>query len=67
MEQKISVVLLDSDTLGSVDFCAFYDRYNFVKFNTTGSESVLERIIEADVVITNTVIVTGKQIGRAHV
>ena len=56
MEKKYSVVLLDSDTLGSVDFCDFDNRYSFVKFNTTGSESVLERIIEADVVITNKVV-----------
>ena len=56
MDKKYSIVLLDADTLGSLDFSAFCDKYEFTKYAVTDENSVLERIKNADVVITNKVV-----------
>ena len=65
MDKKYNVVLLDADTLGSLDFSAFIDKYEFTKYDITGESSVFERIKNADIVITNKVALRKEILERA--
>ncbi len=57
LKGNIKIVLLDSDTLGSVDLEVFQKFGTFKSYNTTDETQTLGRIQDCDIVITNKVII----------
>ena len=53
----MKIVLLDADTLGKVDLTIFKKFGKLEKYNTTSKDEALSRIKEADIVITNKVVI----------
>ena len=53
----MKIVLLDTDTLGKVDLSIFEKFGKLEKYNVTCKEDTLQRVKEADIVITNKVVI----------
>ncbi len=71
MEEKTlnnsTIVLLDASTLGEVKALAQLSRWgNFKSYAYTSVSEVADRIREADVVITNKVVLTSEDLAQAH-
>jgi len=61
----VRIVVLDGKTLGDVDFSIF-ERFGSVEvYPTTGPEETVERIREADIVVTNKVVIGRREIDAA--
>ena len=55
----MTIVLLDAKTLGDdLDFSVFETLGTFISYETTEEKQTLERIIDADIVITNKVVIS---------
>ena len=53
----MKLVMLDADTLGSVDLAGFSRIGEFVKYNTTSKKDTFNRVKDADIIITNKVVI----------
>ncbi len=53
----MKIVLLDRDTLGDVELSCFEEFGEFVSYPVTPEDSVVERIKDADIVLTNKVVI----------
>lgn len=60
----MKIVLLDTLTFGNSDLSAFDALGEVTKYETTSSEQTLERIQNADVVVTNKVVITAEMMGE---
>ncbi|MEY4505025.1 MAG: hypothetical protein RL154_1322 [Pseudomonadota bacterium] len=54
----MKIVFLDSATLGSTDFASLKDNFDVLFYNLTNKEQTCERISDADIVITNKVVLS---------
>jgi len=61
----MKIVLLDTLTFGESDLGGFDGLGDVVKYETTSSEQTLERIEDADVVVTNKVVIDDKLMAAA--
>jgi len=65
-EKKMKIVLLDALTLGDdLDISALMDYGDVVTYQTTVADKTLERILEADIVITNKVVIDADMMDAA--
>ena len=61
----MTIVLLDAKTLGDdLDLSVFKTFGTFISYETTGEEQTLERIIDADIVITNKVVISANMLSE---
>lgn len=60
MAKKLKIVCLDAATLGDADLSAFEDFGDFVKYDLTPPEKVIERLKDADVAMVNKVVLDEK-------
>ena len=60
----MKIVLLDTLTFGSTDLSAFDSFGEVVTYQTTSKEQTLERITDADVIVTNKVIITDEHMQK---
>ncbi len=61
----MTIVLLDAKTLGDdLDLSVFETFGTFISYGTTGEEQTLERIIDADIVITNKVVISANMLSQ---
>jgi len=55
----MTIVLLDAKTLGDDLYLSVFETFGtFISYGTTGEKQTLERIIDADIVITNKVVIS---------
>ena len=60
-----SIVILDGQTLGNLDFDALKEFGNVVNYDTTKPEEVIERIKDAHIVLTNKVVLNENNLKEA--
>ncbi len=66
MKKNYRIVLLDASTLGNVEALAKLSQWGiFERYDATSAAQVAERIAQADVVITNKVILTAHDLAQA--
>ena len=56
--KKMKIVLLDALTFGETDLSAFDSLGDVEVYKTTSADEVEKRVIDADVVVTNKVVIT---------
>ncbi|MFK5882679.1 MAG: D-2-hydroxyacid dehydrogenase [Sulfurospirillum sp.] len=56
----MKIVLLDKDTLGSVDLSQFNQYGDFISYNKSKKKETLNRVKDADIIITNKVVIDEK-------
>jgi len=61
----MKIVLLDALTFGSTDLSGFDDLGEVVVYQTTSPEQTLERITDANVIVTNKVVITKEMMSNA--
>jgi len=62
----MNIVLLDAKTLGDdLDLSVFEQFGTFIRYETTTEEETLERIVDADIIITNKVVLTANFLSQA--
>ncbi|MEA2090921.1 MAG: hydroxyacid dehydrogenase, partial [Campylobacterota bacterium] len=57
---SLKIVLLDALTFGETDLNAFYELGEVEVYQTTSTQQTQERITDADVIVTNKVVITDK-------
>lgn len=63
---KMKLVLLDAKTLGDdLDLCTLESFGSLIQYQTTTPDETLERIIDAEIVITNKVVITAEMMDEA--